>query len=397
MALLSLLAPWCARAGRPLIAFVVDHRLHPDSAAWSRFAADAAAAAGARAVVLSWDGPKPATGLPAAARQARHRLIAAAGREAGVSIIALAHTADDVLESEHMRGEGTPIGRLKEWSPSPVWPEGRGVFLLRPLLSASREALRERLKALGGRWLDDPANVDPRYARVRARRSLESSGSSGDLPHFLAGTPGFLPESLPRSDGFGALQGALRTWPIAALGAALACVSGCETPVRGERLRRLAARLASSGPVAVTLGGCRVSGDGHLVDIVREPGEYARGGAPELRLGAGDVGVWDGRFLVQAAGTPVTIRPLQGLQRCLSPEAKGGLAKLPPRWRPTLPAVVLDDGRVTCPLLEPGPVAARNLVGDRLLAALGGVPDEAALRRARARMACLPDGPYLAP
>lgn len=155
--------------------------------------------------------------------------------------------------------------------------------------------------------------------------------------------------------------------------------------------------LSSGAPVREVLGGCRVMGEGDEIDIVREPGEFRRGSVPEVRLPAGAQAVWDGRFLVQAADEPITVRPLQGLQRRLSREARRALAELPAPWRPTLPAMVGDDGAVVCPLLEATPLMARSLVGERLLAALGGVPDEAALRRARARMACLPDGPYLAP
>ena len=69
MALLHLAADWCARRGRRLLALTVDHRLHPDSAAWTAFAGEAARAVGADCRALSWEGPKPSTGLPAAAGQ----------------------------------------------------------------------------------------------------------------------------------------------------------------------------------------------------------------------------------------------------------------------------------------------------------------------------------------
>ncbi|MFN4297645.1 MAG: ATP-binding protein, partial [Brevundimonas sp.] len=47
MALLHLAADWCGRRGRPLLALTVDHRLHPDSGAWTAFAGEAARALGA--------------------------------------------------------------------------------------------------------------------------------------------------------------------------------------------------------------------------------------------------------------------------------------------------------------------------------------------------------------
>ena len=77
MALLHMAADWCARRGRRLLALTVDHRLNSGSAAWTAFAGEAARAMGAEWRALTWDGPKPAAGLPAAARAARH---APAGR-----------------------------------------------------------------------------------------------------------------------------------------------------------------------------------------------------------------------------------------------------------------------------------------------------------------------------
>ena len=75
VALLHLAADWARARGRPLLALTVDHGLNPDSARWTAEAAEAARAAGADWRGLTWDGDKPATGLTAAARAARHRLI----------------------------------------------------------------------------------------------------------------------------------------------------------------------------------------------------------------------------------------------------------------------------------------------------------------------------------
>jgi tRNA(Ile)-lysidine synthase len=83
----------------------------------------------------------------------------------------LGHTADDLAEAAAMRAEGSSVSDPRYWSPSPVWPEGRGVMLLRPLLGERRAALRAWLSGRGETWLDDPANDDPRSARARARRA----------------------------------------------------------------------------------------------------------------------------------------------------------------------------------------------------------------------------------
>jgi tRNA(Ile)-lysidine synthase TilS/MesJ len=123
---------WARLRGRRLLVLTVDHRLNPESASWTRRAGDQARALGCAWRGLVWDAPVPGTGLPAAARAARHALIAGAAREAGASVVLMAHTLDDAVEADLMRAEGTPIGRVREWSPSPVWPEGREVQLFRP-------------------------------------------------------------------------------------------------------------------------------------------------------------------------------------------------------------------------------------------------------------------------
>jgi tRNA(Ile)-lysidine synthase TilS/MesJ len=73
VALLHLLAQW---GQRPMHVFCVDHGLNPKSAEWTQGVAIHAANAGAAFTALKWDGPKPETGLSAAARTARHVLLA---------------------------------------------------------------------------------------------------------------------------------------------------------------------------------------------------------------------------------------------------------------------------------------------------------------------------------
>lgn len=154
---------------RPVLALTVDHQLQADSARWTVEALAKARALGAEALALSWIGDKPRAGLPAAARRARHALLATAARAAGARVLILGHTASDRAESAAMRAEGSTVSDPREWAPSPVWPEGRDMFVLRPMLSLTRDEIRAALAQAGETWLDDPANVDPRYARARAR------------------------------------------------------------------------------------------------------------------------------------------------------------------------------------------------------------------------------------
>ncbi|MDO9249546.1 MAG: ATP-binding protein, partial [Phenylobacterium sp.] len=93
LALTLMVADWAKVRGRSLLVLTVDHGLRAESAAWTRSCAATADRLGADFQALAWEGDKPATGLPAAARSARHRLIADAARAAGAKVVLMGHTA----------------------------------------------------------------------------------------------------------------------------------------------------------------------------------------------------------------------------------------------------------------------------------------------------------------
>ena len=380
MALLHLAADWAARRGRRLLALTVDHRLHPDSAAWTAFAGDAARTVGADWRALSWDGPKPSTGLPAAARAARHALLAEAARDAGARVILMAHTHDDIAESDWMRDQGSTLGALRDWSPSPAWPQGRGLMLMRPLLTASRTDLRAVLNAQNLRWLEDPANADPRFLRTRARTALNPSpdGRRGPRaperasdPVLSAGDEGRAERHLTSADNWSGLLALPRAVPARTLAAALLSVSGQSTPPRGARLAALHARLASGANVVAPLTGARVQTVGDALHITREPG---RGGLPDIALPPGAPAVWDGRFEITAPEPGWRAGPLQGRMTALAPADQAIVKRLPASARPALPVLFRDgDPR---PRLAWRIAGTRCLVAGRLIAAVGGIGHE---------------------
>jgi tRNA(Ile)-lysidine synthase len=351
LALLLTVAAWAKGAGRRLVVLTVDHRLRPESAAWTETCAATARRLGLPFVSRAWTGDKPATGLPAAARAARHALLADAARAAGARIILIGHTADDGLEAELMRQAGSTTPSPREWSPSPAWPEGRGLFLLRPLLAVRRSAIRDWLRARGEAWIDDPANEDTAYARSRARQAL--SAAPPFAPAFAAGSAKGLAQAC-RADAFGDLEidrASLRPAGSDALArflsAACLCAAGAHRPPGREKIARLAARLTGPEAFTASLAGARVQADAARVRFRREPGEAARGGLIPIALLAGEIRVWDGRFEVTAPA-PVEIR------------ADGRTAR---------PIGVGADG-------SPAPIEAKALAYDRLLAACGAVERE---------------------
>ena len=382
-ALLLAALAWAERAGRSLIVLTVNHQLQPQSQAWTEACGELAARLGLPFQALAWEGEKPVTGVAAAARAERHQLLADAARDAGARVILMGHTASDVAEARLMRTTGSSTPEPREWSPSPVWPEGRGVFLLRPMLAMGRDDVRQWLAAQGETWIDDPANTDLKSARVRARQALDVQ--AGDRP---VGSPELPPDELALAcgtDAGGSLsvsRKALRRaqMPMLTRFVAAASVSaggGVRTPLR-ERVRSLSERLRGAEVFTATLAGARVEADASQVRFLREPGEVERGGLGPLTLRPGETGIWDGRFEI-TAHRAVEIRPLGGLMRKLSDADRQALQMLAAHARPALPAIIGGEGQATSPMLaDVDGIACRALVHNRLLAACGAVDREPA-------------------
>jgi tRNA(Ile)-lysidine synthase len=371
VALLLTAAAWARAARRPLLALTVDHGLSLQSRAWTEACAARAAGLGAAFRALAWTGEKPHTGLPAAARAARHTLLADAARGAGARVILMGHTADDVLEARSMRTAGATTPAPRVWGPSPAWPQGRGVFLLRPLLGLRRGEIRDWLSACGETWIEDPANADLRFARARARRA----GVEDAAPDLAKPQPNPL-AALCEMDDAGVLRvarDALRLTPRAEaqafVAAACLCAAGSARPPSAARAQGLLARLNGHAEVAATLAGARIEADAEAVLFMREPGEAARRGLRPLRLRAGETAVWDGRFEI-AADDDLEVRRLAGFIAHLASGPRAALRPIPAKARPTLP-VVVRAGEVR--LLDAQPLAL-----ERLHAACGLVQREPA-------------------
>lgn len=373
LALLLIADAWATAAGRPLLVLTVDHGLQPESLAWTKACAATAARLGRRFQALHWTGEKPVTGVSAAARAARHGLLADAARAAGAKVIALGHTADDILEARLMRTHGATTPEPREWAPSPAWPQGRGVFLLRPLLGVRRAEIRDWLTVRGETWIDDPANESHLSARAQARRDI-ALGAEPPEPAGEAVTARDLAMAC-EADGSGGFRidrdGLRRAAPGAAArftSIACLCAAGTDRPPAGPRVLRLAERLAGTDGFTATLAGARIEADDRAVHILREAGEAARGGLAALSLAAGETGVWDGRFEI-AADRPMEVHAAAGLRSRLSNEDQTTLAALPARARDVMPVTVDAAGR-------PRLAVATSLTRDRLLAACGAVERE---------------------
>jgi tRNA(Ile)-lysidine synthase len=178
LALMLMAAQWARRDGRPAVyVYTVDHGLRPEAAAEAQMVAREAEALGLPARILRWEGDKPTTGIQAAARIARYRLIEKAMEADGVAVLATAHHLADQAETVLMRlAHGSGIDGLRGMD---AFSLVEGCEVARPLLGVRPEVLREIVSAAGLAPAMDPSNGNPDYERVRWRLMLPALEALG--------------------------------------------------------------------------------------------------------------------------------------------------------------------------------------------------------------------------
>jgi tRNA(Ile)-lysidine synthase len=183
-ALMLLAARWTkARKRTPkLLAVTVDHGLRAQSAGEAAAVKRLARRLGIAHRTLNWTGRKPKSGLQAAARGARYRLLAQAAQQAGYGHVLTAHTLDDQAETmlfRLARGSGLAgLGGMAVAAPLPAG-ENSSLFLVRPFLNLPKARLVATLKAAGIAYSDDPTNRDPRFSRPRLRAFMPALAKEG--------------------------------------------------------------------------------------------------------------------------------------------------------------------------------------------------------------------------
>jgi len=169
-----------------------NHRLRGAAAdADERFVAELAAQLGLPIEIgRASNAPDPeTTASEEVTRADRYTFLQAVGEQLGARYVAVAHTADDQVETVlHRILRGTGIAGLA--GISRARPLGGAVALIRPLLAFRRAELREYLHEIRQPFREDASNAASFYTRNRLRNEL--------LPHLAAQYNDHVDEALLR-------------------------------------------------------------------------------------------------------------------------------------------------------------------------------------------------------
>jgi tRNA(Ile)-lysidine synthase len=370
MALLRLAQQWSGNSIK-LSVLTVDHGLRPGAAAEAAQVADWCSGLGLDHYVLSWEGPKPKTGLQAKARVARYDLLSKWCNDRGVRVLFTGHTMDDQAETVLMRQARTDTAESLAgiWKTA-VW---NGVRLFRPLLGQSREDLRAYLNGIGQPWIEDPSNEDVKFERVRVRRELaeaheptkrkveladiaeRASWTTRALAqataHWLDRQLTSFPEgfgTIPRA-GFCELEPELQRRVLQQL----LLTYGAGIRAQPGELDHLAKWIMAHENSRRTLGGAVFAGRRASILIGRE---WARISTVPVPVPDSGTVVWDGRFQVQALPKSQIV-------------AVGQLGDVPRRGdiphfvQQSLPALIFEDQEMAIPHLGLGHDVSAKFIG----------------------------------
>ncbi|MCY1666221.1 tRNA lysidine(34) synthetase TilS [Rhizobium sp. SL86] len=374
LGLLFLLQRCAATCKTPvdLLAVTIDHALRPQSAVEAREVSRICQSLAIRHITDRWEGVKPASGLSAAAREARYDRLCRVALTEQASLIVTGHTLDDQIETVLMRaGRPGSEGSIGLAGMAPSVLVNRSIWLHRPLLSARRQAIRDCLSTAGIGWIEDPSNTDPRFerARIRAGLTLDDEAVRGHIAQISKASAmreglsmaaaHLFEQHLTLHRGVAAelftdmLQADEAVW-MHALSALTSVIGGRSYGPSRDSLARLADFLATGRPGRMTVGRVVFDRRRDRLYLVRESRNL-----PELAIAAGGTVAWDGRFSLENVNDgEVVIRPCPADRAAASaafPTLPGSLALQAYRSLPDIiPQEMAANGRTWVrPLLAP--------------------------------------------
>ena len=169
MALTLLANEWVKTNGGKVTALTVDHGIRETAAEEAGQVRSWLMTRGIVHKTLKWRGGIPTKGIQNAARCARYSLLDDWCGTNSVLHLLVGHTLNDQAETLVMRLQrGSGPDGLAAMS---AVRELNSCRILRPILGSDRGNLRAYLRGYKQKWLVDPSNIDPRFARSQLRKA----------------------------------------------------------------------------------------------------------------------------------------------------------------------------------------------------------------------------------
>ncbi len=313
LCLLYLLSQWAEGHHVTLEALTVDHGLRQMSSEEARRVQQWCQEWSVPHSILRWEGEKPSTGVPQAAREARYALLAEWCRRSGCSYLFLGHHFDDQVETVFLRlMRGSGLNGLIGMRPAIFKSD---ICVLRPLLGFKKQRLLATLKAIDHPFVIDESNFNKVFMRNRLRAMLDRFREEhlpfdhiGESIHSLTRgnnvLEGLMIDHLLKSAiimPYGMVELALPLFLQApaeivmrALSRLLPMVSGKAYPPRMKAVERTLKMIRTKDPsYKMTLYGCLLVKGKERLRIFRESRHLP---LPSTQFA--NPCLWDGRFLL---------------------------------------------------------------------------------------------------
>lgn len=306
-----------------LIALTVDHKLRDESKNEAIQAGKWLNKCGINHHVLAWNGEKKQSNIQSEARNARYKLLTDYCHASGIDLLLIGHNSEDQAETVLMRlMRGSGVDGIAGVSARTV---AHGINILRPFLKIKKQQIKEFLTTMGQNWIEDPSNLNEKYARVVARNFINQAADKDLLVDRLVETAENMSQSKSYIESKIAedMQRAVKIYAegyvvidaevfkllhveaaYKILSKIVQAVGGSYYKPRFEKLKNLYQKIYKNNLAGgVTLGGCSIwqaneKNAENLIYISREVADII----PEQLLyvsNSPNKFVWDGRFICE--------------------------------------------------------------------------------------------------
>lgn len=160
---------WLAELNLKPTVLHVNHCLRDAAVIEAQYVLDTCKKLGLDCKIFCWTDEKPTTGLEAAAREARYKMMTDWCHQNNIDTLLVAHQADDQIETFLMnlaRGSGlVGLSAMQQIS------YRDGIRIVRPLLGVFRQELIEYCQKNDIKYFSDEMNYDDKYTRVKIRQN----------------------------------------------------------------------------------------------------------------------------------------------------------------------------------------------------------------------------------